>query len=225
MAEFEELRLTVNLVDSASVGLQRVRAEIGQLTQSAQTMTTGLVSATTGLTNFASGVGNAQPKMRSLNTEMREMQRHAAETGRALSAMGTAAQQGFAGMPQIALSLYDAAGGVRGLGEAMKSLTPVARMSTQALIGVGIGVVAVGAAVAAYGVSVFRLAKDMDQLNRTARTMGMSFAELKNAQDQAKAFGGSAEMMVRTFQGVQAAQLDLYKSNSRAEAEAGQQGR
>ena len=214
MAEFEELRLTVNLVDSASVGLQRVRSEIGQLTQTAQTMSSGLVSATAGLTNFATGINNAQPKMRSLNTEMREMQRHAAETGRALSQMGTAAQQGFAGMPAIALSLYDAAGGVKGLGEAMKSLTPVARISTQALIGVGISVVAVGAAVAAYGISVFKLAKDMDQLNRTARTMGMSFAELKNAQDQAKAFGGSAEMMVRTFQGVQAAQLDLYKSNS-----------
>ncbi|MBT1509404.1 hypothetical protein KIP88_02720 [Bradyrhizobium sp. SRL28] len=214
MAEFEELRLTVNLVDSASVGLQRIRSEIGQLTQSAQTMTSGLATATTGLTSFASGVQNAQPKMRSLNTEMREMQRHAAETGRALSAMATAARDGTAGLPQIALSLYDAAGGVKGLGEAMKSLTPVARISTQALIGVGIGVVAVGAAVAAYGISMFKLAKDMDQLNRTARTMGMSFAELKNAQDQAKAFGGSAEMMVRTFQGVQQAQLDLYKSNS-----------
>jgi len=37
---------------------------------------------------------------------------------------------------------------------------------------------------------------------------------LKSAQDQAKAFGSSAEAIVRSFQGIQDAQFDLYKNNS-----------
>jgi transposase-like protein len=214
MAEFEELRLTVNLVDTASAGLQKVRSEIGQLTGSAQAMTTSMVQASAGLSSFATGAQNAQPKLRTLNTELRDMQRHAADTGRALGQMGIAAQQGFAGLPQIAIGLYDAVGGVKGLGEAMKNVAPVARISTQALVGIGIGIAAVGAAVVAYGISVFRMAKETDQLNRTAKTLGMSFGDLKNAQDQAKSFGISADAMIRTFQGVQSAQLDLYNNNS-----------
>ena len=214
MAEFESLRLTVSLVDNASAGLQRIRSEIGLLTGSAQTMTASMVQATAGLNAFATGAQNAQPKLRSLNTELRETQRYALEVGKSLAGMGRAAQQGFAGFPQIVISLYDAAGSVKSLGEAMKSAAPAARISTQALVGVGIGVAAVGAAVIAYGVSVFRMAKDMDQLGRTARSLGMSFGELKNAQDQAKSFGVASEVVVRTFQGVQQAQLDLFKTNS-----------
>ena len=84
---------------------------------------------------------------------------------------------------------------------ALETVAPSARVAVPAIGGVALGVIAVGVAVAAYGVSVFRFAREMDQLGRTARTMGMSFAELKFAQDQAKAFGQSADSVIRSFQG------------------------
>ena len=214
MAEFEELRLTVNLVDNASAGLTKIRTEIGQLTNTASAMTTGLVQASASIVNFGTATQTVTPKLRTISQEMRELNRAAADTGRALGQLGMAAQQGLSGLPQMAMALYQATGGVVGLGEALQKVAPAARISALALGGIAVGIVAVGAAVVAYGVSVFRFAKEMDQLNRTARTMGMTFAELKNAQDQAKAFGSSAEVMIRSFQGIQDAQLDLYKNNS-----------
>ena len=214
MAEFEELRLTVSLVDSASAGLGRIRTELGLLTQTAGQMAASVVQASQGVVQLASAAQSAAPKIQTISTEMRTLQRHAAETGRALGQMGYAAQQGLGGLPQLALGLYDAAGGVKGLGESLKSIAPAASSSAVALGTVALGITGIALAAVAYGISVFRFAKEMDQLGKTARSLGMSFAELKSAQDQAKAFGSSAEAIIRSFQGIQDAQLDLYKNNS-----------
>ena len=218
MAEFEELRLTVNLVDNASGGLSKLRAEIGQMTQAAASLTTGLNTATTSLVNFGNASQNAAPRIRSVNAQMRELQRSASATGRALGQMGLAARGGMAALPSMAVNLWDATRGVSGMGTALAEIAPAGRIAVLALGGITLAVAAVGAAVIAYGVSVFRFSKEMDQLARTARQMGVSFADLKNAQDQARAFGGSAEGVIRSFQGIQAAQLDLYKNNSQLRA-------
>jgi murein DD-endopeptidase MepM/ murein hydrolase activator NlpD len=219
MAEFEELRLTVNLADSASAGLQRIRQQIGQLGQAATATTAGLAQVTSSVVDFGAQAHAAAPKLRSANAAMGDLQRGAADTGRALGQMGLVVKQGFgAGLPQLTLGLWDAASGVSRMATAMESIAPTARVATLALGGIALGVVAVGVAVAAYGVSVFRFAKEMDQLARTARTLGMSFAELKWAQDQAKAFGQSADSVIRSFQGIQNAQFDLYKNNSQLRA-------
>ena len=214
MAEFEELRLTVNLVDNASTGLGKIRTELGMLTQTAGQMAASVVQASQSVVQLGASVQNVVPKVQAISTEMRALQRHATDTGRALGTMGHAAQQGLAGLPQIALGLWDASAGIKGLGESLKQVSPAASRAVVSLGGVALGVAAIGVAVVAYGISVFRFAKEMDQLGRTARTLGMSFAELKNAQDQARAFGSSAESMVQSFQGIQDAQLDLYKNNS-----------
>ena len=214
MAEFEELRLTVNLADSASTGLQRLRAELGQMSQASKAMATGLTDVSGQVVSFGNAAQSVAPKIRSANMAMRDLQRNAGDTGRALGQMGLAVRQGVGGIPQLALGFWDAAAGVRGMSTALQVVAPSARIAVLALGGIALGVVAVGIAVAAYGVSVFRFAKEMDQLAKTARAMGMSFAELKNAQDQAKAFGSSAEAVIRSFQGLQTAQFDLYKNNS-----------
>ena len=218
MAEFEELRLTVSLADNASAGLRRLRAEIGQMTTTAASLTTGLNAGTASLVNFGDASQNAAPRVRSLNAQMRDLQRSASDTGRALGQMGLSARRGLAGMPQIALGLWDASRGVSNMGTALAEVAPAGRIAVLALGGIALTVAAVGAAVVAYGISVFRFSREMDQLARTARQMGMSFADLKNAQDQARAFGSSAEGVIRSFQGVQAAQLDLYKNNSQLRA-------
>jgi len=214
MAEFEELRLTVNLVDNSSTGLTKIRTELVSLTQTAGQMAASVVQASQSVVQLGSSVQAATPKIQAVSNEMRAMQRHAADTGRAVGQMGYAAQQGLAGLPQMAIGLWDASAGVRGLGESLKAVAPAAQSSIMALAGVAVGVAAVGIAVVAYGISVFKFAKEMDQLGKTARALGMSFAELRNAQEQAKAFGSTADSVIRSFQGIQDAQLDLYKNNS-----------
>ena len=177
-------------------------------------MATGMMQMSGSVTNFGNAAQTATPHIRSANAAMRDLQRSAGDTGRSLGAMGASMKQGLAGMPQMALSLWDAAAGLKGMATALETVAPSARVAVLALGGISLGVVAVGLAVAAYSISVFRFAKEMDQLGKTARSMGVSFASLKDAQDQAKASGRSAESVVRSFQGIQAAQLDLYKNNS-----------
>jgi len=214
MAEFEELRLTVNLVDNASTGLAKIRTELVNLTQTAGQMTTSFTQATASATALGNAALTAGPRLRTISTELSALSRNAADTGRSLAQMGNAAQQGLSGLPRLAVGLWDAAEGVNRLGESMKNIPGVSQAAVVGLGRLAIGVAAIGLVAVAYGISVFKFAKEMDQLGRTARTLGMSFAELKYAQDQAKAFGHSAELITRSFQGIQAAQFDLYKNNS-----------
>ena len=214
MAEFEELRLTVSLVDNASAGLQRLRSELGQLTTVTNQMTAAVTTSTNAVVNFGNATQAAAPQVRAANVQMREMQRAAADTGRAVSQMGMLAKQGFGGMPAMAIAFWDASRGVSQMAAGMAAVSPSARVATLALGSISLGVAAVGAAVVAYGISVFRMAKEMDALDKTSKTLGMSFATLKGAQDQAKAAGESADTVTRNFQGIQAAQLDLFNRNS-----------
>ena len=177
-------------------------------------MATGLTSAATSLVDFGTASQVAAPKIRSANMQMREITTSAQETGRAMAQMGMIAKQGLGSMPQMALAFWDASRGVNQLAAGMVAIGPSARVATLALGGIAVGVAAIGAAVIAYGVSVFRMAKEMDQLDKTSKSLGMGFATLKVAQDQAKAIGESADVVTRNFQGIQAAQLDLYKNNS-----------
>ncbi len=214
MAEFEELRLTVSLVDNASAGMARLRSEIGQITSSVNAMAAGLTSSTNAVTNFGNVSQVATPKIRAFSAQMRELSRAATETGQAIGQMALVAKQGLGGMPQMAVLLWDASRGVNQMAAGMALVGPSARVAVLALGGITIGVAAVGAAVVAYGVSVFRMAKEMDALDKTSKTLGISFATLKGAQDQARAAGESADAVTRNFQGIQAAQLDLFKRNS-----------
>ena len=214
MSEFEELRLTVSLTDNASAGLQRLRAEIGQLTTTTRAMAGGFAGSTTALNNFGNVSQTAAPQMRSANAQMRDLTRAAQDTSRSVIQMGMIAKQGLGSMPQLAIVMWDAARGVNQLAQGLAIVSPSARVATLALGGIALGVAAIGAAAIAYGVSVFRMAKEMDQLDKTSKTLGMSFATLKGAQDQAKAAGELAEVVTRNFQGIQAAQLNLFNRNS-----------
>ena len=218
MAEFEELRLTVNLVDNASAGLQRIRSEIGQLTTTANAMTTALASASSGMTNLGTSAGRAAPGVRTLEQEMKALQHSAGDATRGLVTMGTAFR-GLSALPQIAAGMRDMAGGVSGVAESLAVLAPHATHATLAIGGLAVGVIGLGAAVVAYGVTVFKFAKEMDQLSRTAKTLGMSFAEVKNAVDVGRRYGQTAEGVLGNMAGLQKAVTDLAQGGSKLREE------
>ena len=213
MAEFEELRLTVNLVDNASPGLMKIRAEIGQLTGSAKNLTQAVNVASTSVTNLANTTNKTSPVVRTLNQHMREGARAGEQLRNSFQSLGVATR-GLSSMPQIAAGVRDMGLAVWDLGTAFGAVNVAARVAAIGVGSVALGVAALGAVVVAYGVSVFHFAREMDVLGKTAKQMGMSFAELKFAQDEAKRFGMSSESIVRSFQGIQDAQFDLWKNNS-----------
>ncbi|HVG51155.1 MAG TPA: hypothetical protein VM867_05935, partial [Xanthobacteraceae bacterium] len=141
MAEFEELRLTVNLVDNASTGLQRIRAEIGQLTQSATQMTAGLSQASNQLTNVGKVAATTTPQLRTINQEMVLLRRSSADLGRGISQVGMSLQQGLGGLPVVAAGIKNMAGGVSGLSVSLETLAPSASNAALAIGGVAVGVV------------------------------------------------------------------------------------
>jgi hypothetical protein len=213
MAEFEELRLTVNLQDNATPGLAKIRGEIGLLTGSATALTTAVNAASAGVTNLGGATNKAVPGLRNFNTEMRAAAVNANALKDGFARMGVATQ-GLQSLPQIAGNMRDMGVALHGLGGAFASVGTTAKVALMGIGGVAIAVVGLGAAVVAYGVSVFRFAREMDTLGKTARQMGMTFAELKYAQDEAKRFGQSAESITRSFQAVGDAQFNLSKNNS-----------
>lgn len=213
MAEFEELRLTVNLVDNASSGLRRMRAELGHVTQATDAMTASLNTGVAGLTTLGTTTANAAPQVRTLNQHIRDASQSAAQLRDGFVRMG-ASTRGLSSLPQIAGGVRDMAFAVHGLSSAFSLVGSSASLAVTGIGIVAIGLVAVGASVVAYGVSVFKFAAEMNTLSKTSKQMGMSFAELKFGQDQAKRFGMTAESITRSYQGIQAAQYDLYKNNS-----------
>jgi hypothetical protein len=217
MAEFEELRLTVNLVDNASSGLQRLRVGLGDLTKSTDAMTQSLTTGVAAITNLGTVTASAAPHVRSIAQATREASRSVHELKDGFMRMNVATQ-GLSSLPQIASNVRDLGFAVRGLSSAYSLIGTAASVAVGGIAAIAVAVVGLGAVVVAYGVSVFKFAGEMDQLSRTAKQMGMGFASLKYATDQAKQFGYSADMVIRSYQGIQAAQLDLYKNNSQLRA-------
>jgi hypothetical protein len=217
MAEFEELRLTVNLVDNASSGLQRLRAGLGDLTKSTDAMTQSLTTGVAAVNNLGTASTAAAPHVRSIGQASRDAARSAHELKDGFMRMNVATQ-GLSSLPAIAGNVRDLGFAVHGLGTAFSLVGTAASVAVIGIAAVAVAVVGLGAVVVAYGVSVFKFASEMEQLGRTAKQMGLGFASLKYATDQAKQFGYSADMVIRSYQGIQAAQLDLYKNNSQLRA-------
>jgi hypothetical protein len=214
MAEFEELRLSVVLTDNATAGLTAIRQQITLLTQSAS----GAVDPLNRVAESAKRVGEstrgATPHVTSAEKAMKDLGRTTEAAARGVMQMALSVRGGIGALPQLALGLREATTGVSGMSEAMEKIAPASRASLMALAGVAVGVAAVGAAVAAYFISVFKFAREMKELNDSAKVLGMSLGQLKDAQDQARVFGIAAESIVQSFGAIQAAQVDLYQNNS-----------
>src|SRR4029077_16340974 len=114
MAEFEELRLTVNLVDNASAGLTKIRSEIGLLTQSATGLTVAVNAASAGVTNLGNATNKSTPGVQAFNAVVREAAQNAALLKDGFERLGVASQ-GLQSLPQIA-------GGMRDMGVAVHGL-------------------------------------------------------------------------------------------------------
>ena len=214
MADFEELKLSVSLVDNASAGLARIRGEIGQLTQSTSQLTGSLGNVSRGLTQVSGAAVQVTPAVKRVGDEFKALTRSSEEAARGVMQMGLASLRGLEALPELALGLRETTQGLKGMGESMALLAPASRVTALAIGGVLVGVVAVTAAVTAYFVSVFKFAKEMKELNDTAKSLGMSFGVLKDAEDQARKFGVAAGTIVQGFAGIQKAQVDLYQNNS-----------
>ena len=221
MAEFEELRLTVNLADNASAGLAGIRAKIADLTQSMAGLTTGATAASTAITGVGSASASVAPRIHAVHNETESLSKSSLALGRSLTEVARAALAGGLGFPVLASSMKEAALGVGSMATGVMSLTaglgalgPVAATATVAIGALAIGIVAFGAAVVGYGVMVFKFAREMAQLSTTAKAMGSTFAELKNARDYADRFGESIEQVTQNLSGLQRAQTDLAQNNS-----------
>lgn len=215
MAEFEELRLTVNLVDNVSAGMANIRKEMAQLSQSAGEVNQNF----TNIAKSVQEIGKHSQHVRTASQDMKELKRGAEETARSLLQMGLAAREGIGSFPQLALGLRGAYQGLTAVNAAMTSLAPASRAVVVELAAVGVGVAAVGAAVAGYSISVFKFSREMFQLSQTARALGISFETMKSLTEQNERFGISAEQTAGQLARLQEVITDLSENNSRVRHE------
>ena len=215
MADFEELKLTVNLTDNASAGLANLRTQITQLAQAAGQVQTALTGVATSATQVGSAAQQATPKVSSQEKALKELARSAEDTGRNLVQMVLASRQGVAGFTELALATRGAFSGLQGVNAGMVELGAASRAMVVGLAGVAIGIGAIGAAVVAYGVSVFKFSKEMFTLSQTAKSLGLTLGTLKNITEQNERFGISVGQTVGELGTLQRALVDLSFSGSK----------
>ena len=214
MAEFEELKLQVSFADSASTGLAAVRQQIVGLQQAAGQTSESFNRLGDSAKRIGEGFRGSTPHIAGVDKALKDLERSAEGTTRGMAQMALSMKGGIGALPQLALGLREATQGLAGMGESLADVAPAARLATLAIGGVAVGVVALGAAVVAYGVSVFRYAREMDQLSRSAKAVGSTFSELKFAADEGKAFGATVELVTRNMAGMAHAQADLLQGGS-----------
>ena len=189
MPDFEELKLTVSLTDSASAGLANIRTQLVQLTQTAGQVQTALGNVATSTQQVGNAAQQAVPRINSQEKALKELTRSAEETGRGFAQMFLASRQGVAGLAQLALGFRQAQTGLQGISAGMGELGVASRLMVVGLGGVALGVAAVAASVAAYGISVFKFSQEMYTLSQTAKVLGMTFGSLKNITEQNERYG------------------------------------
>jgi hypothetical protein len=214
MADFEELKLTVNLVDNASAGLTNIRTQLTQLTQTAGQVQTAFAGVATNVQQVGKAAGEAAPKVSSQEKALKELSHSAEETTRGLVGMALAARRGAEAWPELILATREAWTGMKSVGVVMGELGAASRLMVVGLGGVAIGIAAVGAAVVAYGVSVFKFSREMYTLSQTAKSLGMTFGSVKALTEQNEAFGISIDNTVSGLARMQATMADLSVSGS-----------
>jgi hypothetical protein len=214
MPDFEELKLTVNLVDNASTGIASIRTQLTQLSQQAGQVNTAFSQVATSVQQVGNAAQQASPKLSGHDKALKELNRSAEETGRGLVQMALNARRGMEAFPGLALSLRETTQGLKGISEGMAELAPSMRLAVVGFGGFVVGITAVGAALAAYGISVFKFGQEMYRLSQTARSLGMTFASLKTMTDQNAAFGISVQQTTAQLAQMQSALADLSVSGS-----------
>ena len=214
MADFEELKLTVNLVDNASAGLGNIRTQLTQLMQTAGQVQTAFSGVATSTQQVGNAAQQAAPKVSSQEKALKELTRSAEETGRGLVQMALASRRGTEAWAEMALSTREAFTGLKGASVAMGELGVASRAMVVGLGSVALGIGAVGAAVAAYGISVFRFSQEMFTLSQTAKSLGMTLGTLRNVTEQNERFGISVNQTVAQLGQMNEALTDLTLSGS-----------
>ena len=164
MADFDELKLTVSLTDDASAGLTNIRAQLTAITQQAGQVQTAFAGVSSSVTQLGSAAQQTHPHVRTVDQALKGLEKSAEEAARGVLEMGLAAREGAGGWAQMALGLRGATQGLSGVAEGMEALGASSRVAVLALGGVALGVLAVGAAVVAYGISVFRSEEHTSEL-------------------------------------------------------------
>jgi len=214
MADFEELKLTVNLVDNASAGLGNIRTQLTQLMQTAGQVQTAFSGVATSTQQVGNAAQQAAPKVSSQEKALKELTRSAEETGRGLVQMALASRRGTEAWAEMALSTREAFTGLKGASVAMGELGVASRAMVVGLGSVALGIGAVGAAVAAYGISVFKFSQEMFTLSQTAKSLGMTLGTLRNVTEQNERFGISVNQTVAQLGQMNEALTDLTLSGS-----------
>jgi hypothetical protein len=214
MADFEELKLTVNLVDNASAGLANIRTQLTQLTQTAGQVQTAFAGVATGAQQAGTAVQGVTPHAQNLSNSLKGVEKSAEETGRGLLQMALSARSGAGAFPQLALGAREAFTGLQGLKGALAAISPEAELAVAAIGAVTIGVTGIVVAATAGGFALNSFARDMSKVNDTAKAMGVTFADLKSAIDFADRFDVAAEVVIRNLNGIAQAQANLGQNNS-----------
>jgi uncharacterized protein (TIGR02594 family) len=215
MADFEELKLTVTLVDDASAGLTNIRTQLTQLTQTAGQVQTAFAGVAGGVQQVGQAAQQARPHVANQEKALKELSRSAEETTRGILQMGLAARRGAEAFPELVLATREAWAGVKGVSVVMGELGAASRLMVVGLGAVVVGIGAIGAAVAAYGISVFKFSREMYTLSQTAKSLGMTFGSLRTVTEQNERFGVSVEATVGQLGRLQEALTDLSENNSR----------
>ena len=224
MADFDELKLTVTLTDDASVGLVAIQNQLKQLTQTAGQAQTALARVAASAQQAGQEHQRAAPHVTSQEKALKELTKGAEETTRGLMQMGLATRQGIGGFAQLALGARQAYTGMQGASVAMGELGVASEAMLIGLGAVAIGVAAIGAAVVAYGVSVFKFSQEMYTLSQTARSLGMSFGQLRGITEQNERFGISVAQTTSELANMNEALTDSSMSGSKLRQELVQQG-
>lgn len=214
MAEFEELKLSVSLVDNASAGLDKIRTQLTQLQQTAGQTSTALFQVAASTQQFGNAVAGATPHVRTADQGLKGLTKSAEETTRGLLQMALAARGGAGSLPQLALGLREASTGFAALKTGVMALSPELAPLVIGLGAAAIGITAVGAVAAAVGVTVFKFGQEMNRLSVAAKGLGVGFADLKNMADFGARFGKTSEEVIQGVAGMQKAMTDLSENNS-----------
>ena len=224
MADFDELKLTVSLTDDASAGLAAIRTQLTQLVQTAGQAQKSLSGVAAAATQVGQAHAQAHPHVTRHDRALKELQHSAEETTRGLLQMGLSVRQGVGGFAQLALGAREAFVGMQGASVAMGELGVASEAMVIGLGAVTLGIAAIGAAVAAYSISVFRFSQEMYTLNQTARSLGMSFGQLRGITEQNERFGISVAQTTSELANMNEALTDLSMSGSKLRQELVQQG-
>ncbi len=239
-SETEQLNLVVNLTDNASAGLQKLRAELGQIgagPQSsnlknfkeelgriqnlAKTMGEEFERSAKGVANFFGG-GQQTAQLSRFRNELNELQKSAGNLGTSFQAMGRGGREASEHVgkfkdrleeaEKLAKSFkQEATGVIANMGLVGQTVAFAADQVLDLMGPVGAVLGGMAGGFTLVTIQAAKFGHELRQLRNVAGVLGMDPAQLKNMTEQAKIVGVSTDVIISSMHGMRAAVAELYK--------------